>query len=57
MSPADRAVDTAPDLEPVLTSEEAERLAEPGPSPEALAAIAVAEAREARRAMMQRFRL
>lgn len=48
MSPADRAADTAPEPEPVLTGEEAEAQGEPFPSPEAL---------EARRAMMQRFRL
>lgn len=56
MSPADRAADTAPEPEPVLTGEEAEAQGEPFPSPEALAVIAAAEAREAQRAMMQRFR-
>jgi hypothetical protein len=57
MTLADRIADRAPEPEPVLTTEEAEALAERVPSDEALAVIAAAEAREVRRAMMQRFRL
>lgn len=57
MSPADRLADTSPEPDPVLSGEEAEALAEAAPTEEALAAIAAAEARDVRRAMMQRFRL
>lgn len=57
MSPVDRAAAAQPEPDPVLTGEEAEALAEPRPSDEALAAIAADEARETRRAVMQRFRL
>lgn len=57
MSPADRLADRAPEPEPVLTAEEAEALTESRPTEEALARIAAAEAREVRRATMQRFRL
>ena len=48
MSPADRAAADQPEPDPVLTSEEAETLAELGPSDAALAAIAADEARAAR---------
>lgn len=41
----------------MLSGEEAEALAETAPTEEALAAIAAAEAREVRRAMMQRLQL
>ena len=41
----------------MLTAEEAEALGERKPTDEALAQIAAAEAREVRRATMQRFRL
>jgi len=41
----------------VLSSEEAEALAERKPTDEALARIAADEAREVRRVAMQRFRL
>lgn len=57
MSPVDRTAAAQPEPDPVLTGEEAEALAEPSPSDQALAAIAADEARESRRAMMQRFRL
>ncbi|MBB5765682.1 hypothetical protein ABEV34_06880 [Methylorubrum rhodesianum] len=57
MSPVDRAAADLPEPDPVLTGEEAEALGEPSPSEQALAAIAADEARESRRAMMQRFRL
>ena len=57
MSPVDRLADRAPECEPALSSEEAEALAERRPTDEALARIAADEAREVRRATMQRFRL
>ncbi|UMY19118.1 hypothetical protein MMB17_07415 [Methylobacterium organophilum] len=57
ISPADRLADTSPEPDPVLSGEEAEALAETAPTEEALAAIAAAEAREVRRAMMQRLQL
>lgn len=57
MSPVDRAAADQPEPDPVLTGEEAAALGEPGPSDQALAAIAADEARETRRAMLQRFRL
>ena len=54
---ADRVADATLTYEPVLTGEEAEQLAQPGPSDDALAAIAAAEERELRRARMQAWRL